>query len=87
MNFANLTAAVALTAAVDQRLERSPLERRWFDPRPRHTKVVIKIVPDASLLSAHIRIGLASLSPLKPGSKYEMNSIRSWDNLFCNRLK
>ena len=35
-----------------------------FDPRPpRHTKDVIKMVPDASLLSAqHIRTGLASLS-------------------------
>ena len=36
---------------------------RGFDPRPRHTKDVIKMVPDASLLSAqHIRTGLASLS-------------------------
>jgi len=34
---------------------------RGFDPRPRHTKAIIKMVPDASLLSAqHIRIGLAS---------------------------
>jgi len=34
-----------------------------FDPPLRHTKDVIKIVPDASLLSAkHIIIGLASLS-------------------------
>ena len=36
---------------------------RGFDPRPRHTKDVLKMVPDASLLSAqHIRTGLASLS-------------------------
>ena len=36
---------------------------RGFDPRPRHTKDVIKMVPDASLLSAqHTRTGLASLS-------------------------
>jgi len=53
------------TATVAQWLESSP--REWeivgFDARPRHTKVVIKMVPDASLLSAqHIRTGLASLS-------------------------
>ena len=36
---------------------------RGFDPRPLHTKEVIKMVPDASLLSAqHIRTDLASLS-------------------------
>ena len=37
---------------------------RGFDPRPRHTKDVIKMVPDASLLGAqhNIRTGLASLS-------------------------
>ena len=36
---------------------------RGFDPRPRHTKDVIKMVPNASLLSAqHIRTGLVSLS-------------------------
>jgi len=35
---------------------------RGFDPRPRHTKDVIKMVPDASMLRAqHIMIGLASL--------------------------
>ena len=50
-----------------QWLERSPRERkvvgRGFDPRPRHTKDVIKMVPDASLLGAqHIRTGLVSLS-------------------------
>ena len=33
-----------------------------FDPRPCHTKDVIKMVPDTSLLSAqYIRTGLASL--------------------------
>jgi len=38
-------------------------EGRGFDPRPRHTKDVIQMVPDASLLGAqHIRTGLASLS-------------------------
>ena len=36
---------------------------RGFDPRPRHTKDVIKMVPDAYLLGAqHIRTGLACLS-------------------------
>jgi len=36
---------------------------RGFDPRPRHTKDVITMVPDASLLGAqHIRTGLAPLS-------------------------
>jgi len=51
-----------------QWLERSPHEREGcgFDPRPRNTKDVIKMVPDASLLSAqHIRTGLASLSSQK----------------------
>ena len=68
---------------------------RGFDPRPRHTKEVIKMVPDASLLSAqHIRTCLASLSPLKPRSRKEMDATWnersrviniSWDNLFRNR--
>jgi len=36
---------------------------RGFDPRPRLTKDVMKMVPDAPLLGAqHIRTGLASLS-------------------------
>jgi len=36
--------------------------RSWVRSRPRHTKNVIKMEPDASLLSAqHIRIGLVSL--------------------------
>ena len=65
-----------------------------FDPRPRHTKDIIKMVPDASLLSAqHIRTVLASLSS-QTLFKKEMNTIWnewsrviniSWDNLFCNR--
>ena len=66
---------------------------RGFDPRPPHTKDVIKMVPDASLLSAqHIRTGLASLSS-QTSLKKEMDTIRnersrviniSWDNLFRN---
>ena len=68
---------------------------RGFDPRPRHTKDVIKMVPDASLFGAqHIRTGLASLSSQTSFKTKEMNTIRnersrviniSWDNLFCNR--
>jgi len=47
---------------------------RWFDPRPRHTKDVIKMVPDACLLSAqHIRTGLASLS-----SQTSLKKKRRW---------
>ena len=67
---------------------------RGFDPRPRHTKDVIKMVPDASLLGAqHIRTGLASLTS-QNSLKKEMDTIRnerssviniSWDNLFRNR--
>ena len=35
---------------------------RWFNPRPRHTKYVIKMVPDAFLLDAqHIRSGFSLL--------------------------
>ena len=48
---------------------------RGFDPRPRHTKDVIKIVPDASLLGAqHIRTCLASLSQtsLKKRDEYHL---------------
>jgi len=48
---------------------------RGFDPRSRHTKDVIKMVTDASLLSAqHKRIGLASLSS-QTSFKNEMDSI------------
>jgi len=47
-----------------------------FDPRSRHTKDVIKMIPDASLLGAqHIRIGLASLFPhtlLKTGDGFHL---------------
>ena len=67
---------------------------RGFDPRPRHTKEVIKMVPDVVLLSAqHIRTGLASLSS-QTSFKKEMDTIWnersrviniSWDNLFRNR--
>jgi len=45
--------------------KRSPRKEKVvrYDPQPRHTKDVIKIVPDAILLSAqHIRIDLPSLS-------------------------
>ena len=68
---------------------------RGFDPRPRHTKAIIKMVPDASLLRAqHIRIGLASHPSQTLFQKNEMGCIRnewlrviniSWDNLFRNR--
>ena len=45
---------------------------RGFDPRPRHTKDVIKMVPDAALHSAQrITIGLASLST--------HTSLKMWD--------
>jgi len=46
-----------------QKVQRD-IKHLWpFDPRPCHTKDVIKMVPDAFLLSAqHIRTGLASLS-------------------------
>ena len=67
---------------------------RGFDPRPRHTKDVIKMVPDASLLGTqHIRTGLASLSS-QTSFKKEMDTIRnersrviniSWNNSFRNR--
>jgi len=52
---------------------------RGFDPRPRYTKDVIKIVPDASLLRAqHIRTGLASLSSQTSLKKRkEMDTIRN----------
>ena len=84
-----------LTAAVAQWLEFTPWAGgHGFDPRPRHTKDVIKMVPDASLLGAqHIRTGLASLSS-QTSFKKEMDTIRnersrviitSWDNLFRNR--
>jgi len=66
---------------------------RGFDCRPRHTKDVIKMVPDTSLLSdQHIRIGLASLS--SQTSLKKLDFIRnersrviniSSDNLFRNR--
>jgi len=46
---------------------------RRFDPRPRHTKDVIKIVPDASLLSAQHMIGLTCLSS-QTSFKKEMDS-------------
>ena len=69
---------------------------RGFDPRPRHTKDVIKMVPDASLLGAqHIRTSLAPLSS-QTSLKKEMDTIRnersrviniSWDNLFRSRPK
>jgi len=65
------------------------------DPRLRHTKDIIKMVPDASLLGAqHIRTGLASLSSQTSFKKKDMDTIQnewsrviniSWDNLFHNR--
>ena len=67
---------------------------RGFYPRPCHTKDVIKMIPEASLLGAqHIRTGLASLYS-KTSLKKEMDTIWnersrviniSWDNLFRNR--
>ena len=56
-----------MTAAVAQWLKRSPPKREVVGSIPDRVipKDVIKMVPDASLLSAqHIRIGLASLSSL-----------------------
>jgi len=48
---------------------------RGFDSRPCHTKHVIQMVPDASLLSAQrMRIGLAFLSS-QNSFKNEMDSI------------
>ena len=87
-----------LTAAVAQWLERSPRKREVVGSIPDRvipkTLTVIKMVPDASLLSAqHIRTGLASLSS-QTSFKKEMDTIWnersrviniSWDNLFRNR--
>ena len=57
-----------------------------FDPRPRHTKDVIKMVPDASLLGAqHIRTGLASLSS-QTSLKKEMDTIRNERSRVINNL-
>jgi len=49
-----------------------------FDPRPRHTKDVIKMVPDAPLLSTqHIKMsGFSLLSNLIKEKKKEMDSIQ-----------
>ena len=64
-----------------------------FDPWPRHTKDVIKMVPDASLLSAqHIRIVLASFSSQTSFKKWDGFHLEersrviniSWDNLLRN---
>ena len=65
-----------------------------FDPRPRHTKDVINMVPDAFLLSAqHIRTGLAALFS-QTSLKKKLDTIWnersrvvniSWDNLFRHR--
>jgi len=91
----NLPVMLLKVQAVAQWLERSPRERgSWVPSATHHTKDVIIMVLDASLLSAQrVSIGLASLlSNLV--QKREMDTIWnkqsiviniSWDNLSRNR--
>ena len=67
---------------------------RGFDPRPRHTKSVIKMVTYDSALSAQRIRTCLFFSPVKPRSKTEMGTIWnersrviniSWDGLFYIR--